>query len=123
MASEHRQGLLLHSTLAFTPAKVPLGILDQQVWARDPETYGSQDPNRPIEQKESYKWIESLEAVNEIAAEVPETNLISVGDREADVYDLFIRPRQENVDLLVRASWDRRVEHPLKGKWPRGPQL
>jgi hypothetical protein len=117
LASEFRQGLLLHSTIAFTPGKVPLGLLQQQVWARDPETYGNQEPNRPIEQKESFKWIESIEAVNEIAKEVPDTNLISVGDREADVYDFFIRPRQLNVDFLIRASWDRRVEHPEKYLW------
>ena len=80
LASEYQQGLLLHSTLAITPEKVPLGILQQQVWARDPETYGlEKDKKRPIEEKESYKWIESLEGVNEIAKEVPETNFISVG--------------------------------------------
>ena len=28
------QGLLVHSTLAFTPERVPLGLLAQQVWAR-----------------------------------------------------------------------------------------
>lgn len=118
LASAFQQGLLLHSTLAITPGKVPLGLLQQQVWARDPETYGvEKDKNRPIEEKESFKWLESLEAVNDIAKEVPETNLISVGDREADVYDLFIRPRQVNVDLLIRGSWDRRVEHPEKYLW------
>lgn len=36
---------------------------------------------------------------------------VSVGDREADVYDLFLEPRPRGVDLLVRAAWDRRVEH------------
>jgi hypothetical protein len=117
LASVFQQGLLLHSTLGITPGKVPLALLQQQVWARDAETYGNQDPNRPIEEKESFKWIESLEAVNEIAKEVLETNLISVGDREADVYDLFIRPRQENVDLLVRASWNRCVEHSERYLW------
>ena len=29
-------GLLVHTTLAFTPERVPLGLLAQQVWARDP---------------------------------------------------------------------------------------
>ena len=35
----------------------------------------------------------------------------------ADVYDFFIRPREENVDLLIRASWNRAVEHPEKYLW------
>ena len=114
LASEFQQGLLLHSTLGITPGKVPLGVLQQQVWARDPDTYGNQDPDRPYDSKESFKWLESLDGVNEIAKEIPDTNLISIGDREADVYDLFIRPRQVNVDFLIRGSWDRRVEHPEK---------
>lgn len=115
LANAYIQGLVLHSTLAFTPQKVPLGILQEQVWARDWETYGKEkDENRPIEEKESYKWLESLEAVNEIAPDVPQTTLISVGDREADVYDFFIRPRLDNVELLIRASWNRAACHPQR---------
>ena len=54
LANAYIQGLVLHSTLAFTPQKVPLGILQEQVWARDPETYGKEkDKKRPIEEKES----------------------------------------------------------------------
>ena len=34
------QGLHVHSTLAITPARVPLGLLAQQVWARDPADIG-----------------------------------------------------------------------------------
>jgi len=40
-----------------------------------------------------------------------------VGDREADVYDLFLAPRPDGVDLLVRAAWDRRVEGPQPHLW------
>jgi len=35
------QGLHVHSTLAFTPERVPLGLLAQHVWARDPMTLAS----------------------------------------------------------------------------------
>ncbi len=31
-------GLILHDTLAFTQEGTPLGILDAQCWARDPES-------------------------------------------------------------------------------------
>lgn len=34
------QGLLVHTTLAITPERVPLGLLAQQVWARDPNDVG-----------------------------------------------------------------------------------
>ena len=49
--------------------------------------------------------------MNEARHECPQTHFMSVGDREADVYDLFVAERAEGVDLLVRAAWDRRVAH------------
>jgi hypothetical protein len=42
---------------------------------------------------------------------------MSVGDREADVYDLFVMEREAGVDLLVRAAWDRRVAHEERYLW------
>src|SRR5262245_26436782 len=46
-------GLLVHTTLAITPERVPLGLLAQQVWARDPADVGKRARRRqlPISQK------------------------------------------------------------------------
>ncbi|PIU67360.1 MAG: hypothetical protein COS85_00855, partial [Armatimonadetes bacterium CG07_land_8_20_14_0_80_59_28] len=41
----------------------------------------------PIEQKESMKWLRSYRAVSEVQALCPDTTLVSVGDREADLTD------------------------------------
>ena len=59
------QGLLVHSTLAFTPERVPLGLMAQQVSARDPADIGKRARRKqlPISQKESQKWLTSLAAV------------------------------------------------------------
>lgn len=113
------QGLMVHSTLAFTPERVPLGLLAQDVWARDGEKVGQRTTRRQraIAEKESCKWLRSLAAVNEARHECPATHFISVGDREADVYDLFVSERAEGVDLLVRAAWDRRVAHEERYLW------
>jgi Transposase DNA-binding/Transposase Tn5 dimerisation domain len=113
------QGLLVHSTLAFTPERVPLGVVAQAVWARDPETVGQRRTRRqrPIEAKESRKWLDSLTAVNEAHHECPQTQWISVGDREADVYDLFVMERAAGVDLLIRAARNRCVEHEERYLW------
>lgn len=109
--SRHR-GVFVHSTLAFTPERVPLGLLAQHVWTRDPATLGQQPTHkrRPITAKESQQWLTSLRAVGAAAARCPRTHLVSVGDREAAVYDLFLEPRPAGVDLLVRAVQNRRVE-------------
>lgn len=113
------QGLHVHSTLALTPERVPLGLLAQQVWARDPDEVGKRTRRKqlPISQKESHKWLASLDAVFRARSECPETRLISVGDREADVYDLLAAERPEGVELLIRASWDRCVETPERYVW------
>jgi hypothetical protein len=118
LAAPSHQGLLAHTTLALTPEHVPLGLLQQQVWVRDPAVRRNQDhKQRPIEEKESQKWLTSLEAVIAAHAQCPSTHFVSVGDREADVYDLFLGKRPAGVDLLVRAAWDRRVEHDEKYLW------
>jgi hypothetical protein len=113
LATRHQQGLLAHSTLTFTPDRVPLGLLGQYVWVRDAARYG-QAPDRharPLADKESVKWLVSLRAVNVAARACPQTHFVHVSDAEADVYDLFVADRAAPVDLLVRAGQDRRVEH------------
>jgi Transposase DNA-binding len=118
LAAASHQGLLAHTTLAITPERVPLGVLAQQVWARDPDVRRHHDhKQRPIDQKESQKWLTCLQALIVARAACPETHFISVGDREADVYDLFLLERPVGVDLLVRAAQDRKADHVEKYLW------
>src|SRR5712692_8766952 len=71
----------------------------------------------PISQKESQKWLHSLDAVYTARDCCPTTHMISVGDREADVYDVLAAPRPVGVDLLIRASWNRCVNAPQRYVW------
>jgi hypothetical protein len=106
-------GLEVHDTLAFTPGGVPLGLLDVQVWARARAEFGKKHTRRqrPIEAKESYKWLASFQAAAHAQRLCPHTRVVSVGDREADVFELFelARARADHPALLVRATADRRV--------------
>lgn len=113
------QGLLVHTTLAVTPQRVPLGLIEQQVWARPPEAFGKhhQRKHRPVSVKESQKWLTSLEATAQLQGHLPQTRIVSVGDREADVYDLFVHAQTLQQDVLVRAAWDRCVAHPDGHLW------
>ena len=108
-------GLLVHSTLLLSPDGVPLGIADQQVWTRSLENYGSRHEARkkPIEQKESYCWLKSLAAVQQILPDHP--RVVVIGDRESDIFDLFAAPRRPGVELLVRVNHrGRKVDHETK---------
>jgi len=113
------QGLHVHSTLAFTPERLPLGLLAQHVWARDPDDRGKRKRRKqlPMHQKASQKWLTSLEAVCSAHDWCPQTRCVSMGDREADVYDLLAAERPAGVDLLVRAAWNRWVDAPERSVW------
>lgn len=101
-------GLLLHDTLAFSEQGTPLGVVDAQCWARDPKDRGKRARRKriPIEQKESQKWLRSFRKVAEVQKACPNTKLISIGDREADVYELFLEAIQDpnGPGLLVRMN-------------------
>lgn len=105
------QGIMMHDTMAFTVDGLPLGLVDVQAWARDPKQIGKKHTRhkRPIEQKESAKWLHSFKAASAVQAACPATKVVSVGDREADIYELFALALAEpkGADLLVRAEHDR----------------
>jgi hypothetical protein len=107
-------GLLMHTTLAITPEAVPLGILQQYVWARDAATFGElpDQHTRPFEDKESYRWARGLTAINAARDACPTTQFVLVADAEADIYDLLVAERRAGVELLIRAGQDRRLDHP-----------
>lgn len=119
MNDKNGWGLLCHGTLAFTPEGLPLGVLGLRVWAREPNNRGIKATRRlrAIEDKESYKWIDSVQALARLREHLPGTRLVSVADREGDVYEFFVQAQALGVDLLVRAAWDRGVKSPQGHVW------
>ncbi len=100
------RGLKVHSALLVSLLGVPLGLVHQQVWARSGpiEKHRRQ---RATAEKESQRWLATLTASQ--ARVPPEIGLITVADREADIYDLFALPRRAGSDLLIRAAHNRAV--------------
>ncbi len=101
-------GLILHDTVAFTENGTPLGVVDAQCWARDQEDKGKSRRRKelPIEQKESVKWLRSFQKLAQIQKLCPQTTLVSIGDRESDIYELFFEAMQNDAGpkLLIRAE-------------------
>jgi Domain of unknown function (DUF4338)/Transposase Tn5 dimerisation domain/Transposase DNA-binding len=106
------QGLILHNTLALRPDGLPLGLLDVQCWARDANTFGKkhQRHTRPIAAKESYKWIRPLTEIRAAADRCPNTRIVTVADRECDVFEFLQEADSAHLDLLVRATEDRALQ-------------
>ena len=108
---EARRGLYLHPTLAVTPERLPLGILDSWSWTR------------PLEgaERESVRWIEGYqrlcEAQQHLWEQAFDTRLVYVADREGDLFDLFAEHRRQSegrdrhaAGWLIRAQHDRKLE-------------
>ena len=110
----YSNGLVMHTCLAVTTEGTPLGLLDQAIFARElrPEKQrksagGSQIQDvLPVEEKESYRWIEALRATTAAPAG---TQVVTVCDRESDFYDFFKAAEQIDAPVLVRASQNRTV--------------
>ena len=106
------RGLHLHSTLAVPPEGLPLGLLRAECSAPTPTPPQADRPTYavPIEEKATFCWIQAHRDCVAVAAEMPQTRLVSVMDREADFFELFDeRRRHPRGDLLVRAKHDRTV--------------
>lgn len=109
-----RRGAFVHPLGAFTPDGTPLGIVDAIAWAREEEPVRASLSRAeraaiPIEQKESHRWLTTLQRAREETSHCPTTQLISVADSEADIYEVLAEgmggPR--SVDWIVRACQDR----------------
>ena len=103
LSYEAQRGMYLHPTYAVSPEREPLGVLDAWMWAREPK---GPDGTRPGS-RESVRWSEGYARVAELAAELPDTRLVYVADREADIRELMVRAR----DLGTPADWLVRAKH------------
>ena len=84
LSFDAQRGMYLHPTYAVTPQRLPLGILDNWMWAR------------PLEGSESRRWVEGYERVAERAGHMPDTRLVYVADP---------RSRHAGVDANAPTHW------------------
>lgn len=112
VSGEGGYGMIMHSTLAVTPERLPLGVLSLRLWARDPAKPKQRETRRRrgIQDKESHKWLESVRAIAALKERLPGTRLVSVADRESDVFEFFCEAQNLGIDVLARAAYDRNVE-------------
>ena len=110
--TEQRFGLYEQVHLAVTPDKLCLGVVGSEVFDRAPESLGKADERRtrPMEEQESFRWLQGYRLACELAAECPQTPIVSIAEREADIDDIFVEAQQQTgprADDLIRAPEDR----------------
>ncbi len=115
ISAKNNQGIFLHPLLAITPSRVNLGIVDAKIWAREQR---SEKLTRkeiyalPIEEKERYRWAESYNVACKVAEECPNTQVITIADREGDFAELWeviceAKKKEHYAHVIIRGSHDR----------------
>lgn len=104
-------GVLLHPSLVVTTDGLPLGLAAVKFWSRK----GSKGTNAakrtvnpttvPIEEKESVRWLDNLTRSTHRLGEA--ARCVHVGDREADIFELFHAASDAKTHFLVRTAVDR----------------
>jgi hypothetical protein len=110
-----RRGVFLHLMHAFTPDGTPLGTVQGLPWARDDDKPHNATRTRgeraaqPIEEKESFRWLLSMQHAREEAQHCPGTQIIAVADSEADIFEVLATGMEQprTVDWIIRSCQDR----------------
>jgi hypothetical protein len=98
-------GLFVHPAVVVDAADGSLlGLAGAKIWRR---TRVKEDDYKslPIEEKESYKWLEAPLATRDALS--PASMVTIMADREADIYEVFARLPNERTHVLIRATKDR----------------
>lgn len=104
---------LLQTTVAFTPERVHLGVLGAKLWQRPEEPVAHERARKPLEEKESSRWLEGYALACEVQQTCPQTVVVSVADCEGDIQEWFLdamnRPVEARAEFLIRAKCNRRL--------------
>lgn len=110
-SSEHVLGIKVHSCIAISPEGITYGLMDQSYETRQEgkeKQTKAEKAARPIEEKESYRWLESMKNATAV---VPEgVHFITVCDREGDFYELYAEAKQLGEDFIIRVTHDRSMD-------------
>lgn len=106
------RGLLAHSVLLYAPhEKDVIGLVAQHRWTRDITTRGKRSlhASTPYEEKEGYKWEQvSTDMSTRLGEILP--RVISVCDREADIYEYLRYKLTHSQRFVVRSMQSRHIE-------------
>ena len=101
----------MHTSLGTSVEGLPVGILYQKIWSRKPHLKKIRDYRFvPIKDKEPFKWIlalrESISMLNTIKIR---SKIISIADREADVFEFMLENIALNASFIIQAKSNRPI--------------
>lgn len=117
-------GLILHNSLALNETGVPLGLLNQRFVRRKTINHSERGMltkqyvhTKPIEEKESYRWIEAIRDINNL--NIVDKEIVHIADREADIYEIYKHCDKQNIKILIRAKENRAINKKNRREKPQ----
>ena len=102
-------GVITHNSLCFDDEQnIPLGLSNQTFFSHTPT---EKSYERPIEEKESYRWIEHLRHNHALCP-----HAIHICDREADIFELLCEANSLKASFVIRQSHNRALGQTMHGK-------
>src|SRR5207253_3555452 len=120
LKSQQKFSRHLHPTVAFTPERICLGVVDARWWSRDTPSPRKERRDKGIDEKESQRWIDSYQSSCAVQGQLPQTLVVNLADAEGDLYEWFVDYQEFSPDTrakwIVRAAQNRRVLESETGK-------
>lgn len=90
---------------------VPLGLLSQTFYEREAESLVKNKENTrkktPFIEKESYRWLEQFNLLQETYKDEITKTIIQICDREADIHEVLQARKYDHIQYIIRSAYDR----------------
>jgi hypothetical protein len=99
------KGIWLHHNLLLDEHFKVMGLLDSEYIVREEQGTKHERKHKPIEEKESYKWIRGIQK----AAATRQVAIVHAADRESDVMAFLQAVLKQGQHFVVRSAQDRKL--------------
>jgi hypothetical protein len=106
----HRKGLYLHTQLLVDGRGLAQGILSQSFMSRSVESLGKAAARKydKFEDKESYRWVETFNILQDKFGDQTEKTVYSICDREGDISELLLARKHKHIHYIIRSKNNRK---------------
>ncbi|HSF32694.1 MAG TPA: hypothetical protein VLK82_19750 [Candidatus Tectomicrobia bacterium] len=83
-----------------------------KVWQRPEQPVAQQRKSKPIEEKESYRWLEGYQSACEVKQACPATLVVNMADREGDIQEWFVDAMRREPEQRCHRAFSWPLRHP-----------
>jgi hypothetical protein len=109
-----QKGYFCHNLGLIDASGCPMGLVNQRFYNRPVEAVGNSRKEKstlrkrkPVEEKESNRWLEDYQLLEEKFSDMPQHRIVHVMDAEGDMFEHFALRQHEHIHFLSRVRFDR----------------